>query len=169
MLPELDRQSLHAVHSGGFISFGEIAVTDMAISSVTVQKATGPGELEQVFSIRRIVFVEEQHCPVALEYEHEEVSTHFLATCEGVPAGAARWRRTDKGYKLERFAVLKHFRGRGVGKALVLAVLADLPATARPVYLHAQLTAVDFYRRLGFVPEGDVFEEAGILHTRMIR
>lgn len=141
----------------------------MAATSVTVQRITRPEELEQVFAIRRIVFVEEQHCPVALEYEHEEVSTHFLATCEGVPAGAARWRRTEKGYKLERFAVLKDFRSRGVGKALVVAVLADLPATAHPVYLHAQLTAADFYRRLGFVPEGDVFEEAGILHIRMSR
>jgi len=139
----------------------------MVSPAVVVKKVTAPEDLEKVFGIRRIVFVEEQQCPVALEYEHEEDAIHFLATCDGIPAGAARWRSTEKGYKLERFAVLQEFRGRGVGRALVMAVLADLPEGAQPVYLHAQLSASDFYERLGFIREGGIFEEAGILHTRM--
>src|SRR5580700_3660286 len=83
--------------------------------SVTVQNVTDPTDLETVFAIRREVFVGEQNCPPELEWEFEDESNHFLATIGGEPGGACRWRKTDKGYKLERFAVLKKFRGKGVG------------------------------------------------------
>jgi predicted GNAT family N-acyltransferase len=134
---------------------------------IQVVKVTDPIDLEKVFAIRREVFVGEQNCPPELEWEHEEESNHFLATVDGVPAGASRWRKTDKGYKLERFAVLKKFRGNGVGQELVKAVLADLPADASYVYLHAQIDAVTLYERFGFTKTGPQFEEAGIQHFKM--
>ena len=137
--------------------------------SVQVKKVTDPAELEKVFAIRREVFVGEQNCPPELEWEHEDESNHFLATVDGVPAGASRWRKTDKGYKLERFAVLKKFRGNGVGQELVKTVLADLPADADYVYLHAQVDAVTLYERFNFVKIGPEFEEAGIRHYKMIK
>jgi predicted GNAT family N-acyltransferase len=136
---------------------------------VEVKKVTDLTELEKVFAIRREVFVGEQNCPPELEWEHEEESNHFLATVDGVPAGASRWRKTDKGYKLERFAVLKKFRGDGVGQALVKAVLNDLPEDADYIYLHAQIQAVTLYERFGFEKTGPEFEEAGIRHYKMIR
>lgn len=136
---------------------------------VEVKKVTDPAELEKVFAIRREVFVGEQNCPPELEWEHEEESNHFLATVDGVPAGASRWRKTDNGYKLERFAVLKAFRGFGVGQALVQAVLNDLPDSADYVYLHAQVQAVTLYERFGFEMTGPEFEEAGIRHYKMIK
>ncbi|MFI5163151.1 MAG: GNAT family N-acetyltransferase [Sphingobacteriales bacterium] len=135
--------------------------------SVQVRKVTAPAELEKVFAIRREVFVGEQNCPPELEWEHEDESNHFLATVDGEPAGASRWRKTDKGYKLERFAVLKKFRGNGVGQQLVKTVLADLPADASYVYLHAQVDAVTLYERFNFVKTGPEFEEAGIRHYKM--
>jgi predicted GNAT family N-acyltransferase len=134
-----------------------------------VRKVTEPTELEKVFIIRREVFVGEQNCPPELEWEHEDESTHFLATVNGEPAGAARWRKTYKGYKLERFAVLKKFRGHGVGQALVQAVLDDLPQDATYVYMHAQIQAVSLYERFSFVKTGPQFEEAGIQHFKMER
>lgn len=134
---------------------------------VQVKKVTDPTDLEKVFAIRREVFVGEQNCPPELEWEHEDESNHFLATVDGVPAGASRWRKTDKGYKLERFAVLKKFRGNGVGQELVKTVLADLPADADYVYLHAQVDAVTLYERFNFVKTGPEFEEAGIRHYKM--
>jgi predicted GNAT family N-acyltransferase len=137
--------------------------------SVQVKKVTEPPELEKVFAIRREVFVGEQNCPPELEWEHEDESNHFLATVDGVPAGASRWRKTDKGYKLERFAVLKKFRGNGVGQQLVKTVLADLPADADYIYLHAQVDAVTLYERFNFVKTGPEFEEAGIRHYKMIK
>jgi predicted GNAT family N-acyltransferase len=136
---------------------------------VLVKRATDPSDLENVFAIRREVFVGEQNCPPELEWEHEEESNHFLATVDGVPAGASRWRKTDKGYKLERFAVLKSFRGKGVGQALVQAVLNDLPPEVDYIYLHAQVDAVTLYERFGFVKTGPEFEEAGIRHYKMIK
>lgn len=130
---------------------------------------TGKSELGQVFAIRRKVFVDEQNCPPELEWEFEDESTHFLGTVNDIPAGAARWRQTDKGYKLERFAVLKEFRNKGMGKALVSAVLNDLPENANPVYLNAQLAAMGLYEKFGFEKEGLQFEEAGIQHFKMVR
>jgi predicted GNAT family N-acyltransferase len=104
-----------------------------------------------------------------LECENEDVSTHFLALSDHYPCGACRWRKTDNGYKLERFAVLKEFRGRGVGRALVATVLNDLPADADYIYLNAQLDAMGLYAKFGFVAEGDQFEEAGIQHFKMVK
>jgi predicted GNAT family N-acyltransferase len=135
---------------------------------IKVRKVSSPDDLEIVFAIRRQVFVVEQNCPPELEWEFEDESTHFLATVNGEPAGASRWRKTDKGYKLERFAVLSQFRG-GVGKALVQAVLDDLPADATYVYMHAQLAAVTLYEKFGFEKTGPQFEEAGIQHFEMVR
>jgi predicted GNAT family N-acyltransferase len=137
--------------------------------NVQVHKVTAPVELEKVFAIRREVFVGEQNCPPELEWEFEDESNHFLATVNGEPAGASRWRKTDKGYKLERFAVLKQFRGAGVGQELVKTVLSDLPNDAGYVYLHAQIQAVTLYEKFNFEKTGPEFEEAGIRHYKMVR
>jgi len=135
---------------------------------IRVSRVNSATDLQQVFAIRRQVFVVEQNCPPELEWEFEDESTHFLATVDDVPAGAARWRKTDKGYKLERFAVLAEFRGIGVGRELVKAVLADLPDDVTYVYLHAQIQAVGLYQKLGFEITGPEFEEAGIRHYKMV-
>ena len=140
-----------------------------ATREVQVNRVTNPESLEKVFAIRREVFVGEQNCPPELEWEFEEESNHFLAAVDGEPAGACRWRKTDKGYKLERFAVLNKFRGLGVGQAMVKAVLADLPTDADYVYLHAQIQAVPLYSQFGFEKVGPEFEEAGIRHYKMVR
>src|ERR1700733_11172300 len=136
--------------------------------NIQVRKVTDPAELEKVFAIRREVFVVEQNCPPELEWEFEDESNHFLATVNGEPAGAARWRKTEKGYKLERFAVLKKFRGFGVGQELVSAVLNDLPKDGSLIYLHAQLPAITLYEKFNFQKTGPEFEEAGIRHYKMI-
>jgi len=135
---------------------------------IQVKQVSDPIDLEKVFAIRREVFVVEQNCPPELEWEYEDESTHFLATVDDIPAGAARWRKTDKGYKLERFAVLPEFRGLGVGQELVKAVLDDLPADANYIYLHAQIQAVGLYQKFGFDITGPEFEEAGIRHYKMV-
>ena len=120
-----------------------------------------------VHQIRHLVFVVEQACPPELEYEFEEESKHFLALFNDQPAGTARWRQTEKGYKLERFAVLKEMRGNNIGAAVLKAVLNDVPNDGSDVYLHAQLTAKDFYLKYGFKEVGDHFWEAGIEHVKM--
>ncbi|WP_304062616.1 GNAT family N-acetyltransferase [Pedobacter glucosidilyticus] len=135
---------------------------------IEVKKVSAQEELDKVFAIRKEVFVVEQNCPPELEWENEDVSHHFLAFLESKPAGACRWRKTDKGYKLERFAVLKSCRGKGVAQAMLKTVLADLPKDAEYVYLHAQITAIGLYQKFDFQAVGDIFEEAGIQHYKMV-
>lgn len=135
---------------------------------IEVKKVSIESELKEVFAIRRTVFVVEQNCPPELEWEYEEESVHFIGLIDGVPAGASRWRKTEKGFKLERFAVLKEHRGKGLGQALVEAVLNDLPQDSHYIYLHAQLDAMPLYSKFGFEKEGEQFEEAGIQHFKMI-
>jgi predicted GNAT family N-acyltransferase len=134
-----------------------------------VNKIRTKEELESAFVVRRKVFVEEQGVPAELELENEDVSVHFLALLDNQPCGACRYRKTDKGYKLERFAVLKEFRGKRVGLAMVAAVLDDIPDDDQPIYLNAQSDAVGLYTKFGFAIEGDQFEEAGIQHFRMVK
>jgi len=139
----------------------------MQQNNILVTGVNDPESLDKVFAIRRKVFVEEQECPPELEWEFEDESHHFLATVNGIPAGACRWRKTEKGYKLERFAVLAGFRGMGVGQKMVATVLNDLPPDSSNIYLHAQLSAVGLYEKFGFKKHGDQFEEAGIQHFKM--
>ncbi len=141
---------------------------------VEVVLITQPEQMQEALRIREEVFVQEQHVPAEEEYdEYEETSRHFLALADRQPCGTARWRFTDKGIKLERFAVLKAFRGRQVGSALVQSVLNDIQATAgtenKLLYMHAQLTAMPLYSKFGFHPVGELFEECDIQHYKMQR
>lgn len=131
-------------------------------------KITKTEDLEKAFAIRDKVFVQGQNVPAHLEHEHDDIAHHFLATLNKKAVGAARWRKTDNGYKLERFAVLKEARGKGVAKAMIEAVLKDIPQDATYIYLNAQLEAIPLYERAGFITEGAMFEEAGIQHFKMI-
>ena len=136
---------------------------------ISVKKVNSPVQLETVFAIRREVFVVEQQCPPELEWEHEEESHHFLATIDGEPAGACRWRKTDNGYKMERFCVLKQYRGLGIAHTMVTTSLNDLPADADYIYLNAQVDAMPLYEKSGFEKTGPQFEEAGIQHYKMVK
>ena len=140
--------------------------------SATAFRITDLRDLDVAFTIREKVFVEGQGVPATLENDlHDRTDArHYLARTEdGTPAGAARWRETDNGVKLERFAVLEGFRNQQIGAALLHAVLADVQAELpdAEVYLNAQIKAVRFYERHGFRTEGDMFEEAGIQHYKM--
>ncbi len=140
---------------------------------ITVKTVETPEELKQIFSIREEVFVKEQKVASEEEYdEFEESSIHFIAKDEqGNPCGTARWRFTDNGIKLERFAVLKSARGKGAGQALVRAVLDNIKekpeAKGKKLYMHAQLPAVSLYSRFGFEKVGEQFEECNIMHYQM--
>ncbi|MCC5920259.1 MAG: GNAT family N-acetyltransferase [Cyclobacteriaceae bacterium] len=128
---------------------------------------------EIAFNIRQEVFVKEQKVDPEDEYdEYEENSRHFLAWDEDSNAlGTARWRTTNKGVKLERFAVNYDARSMGVGSALVQAVLDDIAKhneqSRKIKYLHGQLSAVGLYEKFGFEKIGEPFDECGIMHFLM--
>ena len=121
-----------------------------------------------VRQVRNNVFVVEQGVSQSDEHDDFESSArHYLIKKNDVSCGVARWRNTDKGVKLERFAVLAKFRGSGVGKRLVEEVLKDVLPMNQKIYLHAQIQTVDFYQKLSFEKDGEIFEEAGIKHYKM--
>lgn len=121
---------------------------------------------ETLAGIRRRVFIEEQAVPAELEWDGEDgAARHWLALLEGAPVGTARL--LNDGH-IGRMAVIPEARAQGVGRALLAAVVAQARADGlREVYLHAQLHALEFYARQGFIAEGPEFIDAGIPHRTM--
>ena len=118
--------------------------------------------------IRNKVFIEEQNINRQLEYDDKKVDAiYILAKINLIAIGTARYRSTEIGMKLERFAVLKKYRGLGVGKSLVSFLLKTLKAE-KNLYLNSQKKVADFYKKLGFKVKGDVFYEAKIPHYKMV-
>ena len=118
--------------------------------------------------IRTDVFIVEQEVAEEEEFDaFEGESQHYLMMLDELAIGTARWRNSDNGVKLERFAVLKGFRGNNYGELLLKKVIDDASKAADYLYLHAQLKAVSFYARQGFRKTGPQFEECNILHYKM--
>lgn len=129
---------------------------------------------QEAFAIREEVFVVEQQVDKRDEFdEFESESRHFVVLDDqqrGI--GASRWRQTEKGVKLERFAIKTSRRNEGIGQLLVQATLDDIIGqlgSGQKLYLHAQLSAVSLYERFGFKKVGDQFSECDILHYKMER
>jgi predicted GNAT family N-acyltransferase len=122
----------------------------------------------ELLAVRHPVFVHEQG--VAAEREVDEfdpVSLHFLARdAHGAPIGTARLLPDGR---IGRVAVLRSWRRKGVGRALMEAALSGARERGdQRVTLHAQTHSLSFYESLGFVALGDEFEEEGIPHREMI-
>lgn len=118
-------------------------------------------------AIRTKVFIEEQKVTPEIEYEYEDEGHYYLLYVDDKPVATARWRETGKGIKLERFALLKEHRNKGLGTVLLKEVLADIEPMNKPIYLHSQVRAVNYYKRAGFKEVGDHFWEADIEHVMM--
>jgi len=133
----------------------------------SVRRASWHGDGDALRDIRRTVFVVEQRVPEALEWDDADaLSQHALALdAYGNAIGCGRL--LPDGH-IGRVAVLPPWRGRGVGAAL-LALLTDAARSTghRRAILNAQVDAIPFYARYGFVVTGDEFEEAGIMHRAM--
>ena len=127
-----------------------------------------PGYSKIAREIRYAVFVDEQKVPEELEYDaHESTARLYLLFIKDTAIATCRRRYTEKGIKLERFAVLPQFRGKGFGDFLVREVLKEVLPEGKMIYLHAQEQVTEFYSKLGFKVFGDQFEEAGIRHFLM--
>lgn len=137
---------------------------------VTVKRVSSDAELARAFAIRIRVFVKEQGVPRAIELDDDDRrARHFLATAGARVVGTARVVLHDGVAKIGRMAVLKSYRGKGVGAELLARAIATAQRmNARKIYLHAQLAVVGFYQRMNFHGIGPVFDEAGIAHRKMI-
>lgn len=134
-------------------------------------QAISPEEIEQVFAIRTEVFVKEQKCLPSEEFDElDAVAKHYLLFEDAIPVATGRYRKTDKGIKVERIATLETARGRGYA-SLIIQHIIDQSTAEYPdchhYYLHAQVSVMPLYASLGFQPYGDTFVEADIVHQAM--
>jgi predicted GNAT family N-acyltransferase len=120
-------------------------------------------------AIRFEVFVDEQQVDPEIELDDlDAVCLHAIADdASGVAVGTGRL--LPDGH-IGRMAVRKCARGSGVGSALLQALMREAKARGDlRVVLSAQTHAAPFYARHGFVPEGEVYLDAGIDHILMQR
>jgi predicted GNAT family N-acyltransferase len=140
-------------------------------TEITVLVASWQELGEAAQAIRHAVFVEEQRIPADLERDPADAGClHALAVdAAGQALGTGRLLPLADGVmKLGRLAVLASQRGRGVGQALLHALLEVARAQgAREVMLHTQQSAASFYLAVGFEVRGQEFTEAGIPHVEM--
>lgn len=121
--------------------------------------------------IRTDVFVDEQRIPAELEWdEADHGALHAVAYNRmGRAIATGRLLPAENGTaRIGRMAVHQVLRGMRVGEQVLRALVAEAQRRGdRRIELHAQRTARDFYARLGFAPQGEPYEEAGIPHITM--
>lgn len=139
----------------------------MSATAFTVERTDYETGLADLRRVRETVFVQEQRVPLALEWDELDPLCHHVIARDNEGAAIGTGRLTPK-HTIGRMAVLPQWRGRGVGDAMLRALLDQARALDwHEVSLHAQAVAIDFYARHGFLPFGDRFEEAGIDHQSM--
>ena len=116
--------------------------------------------------MRYAVFTEDQGIPQEVDKDGlDEYCSHIIAKYRMKPVGTVRIRLVGKTAKLERLAVLKNFRGKGIGKALVEYAIDCF--CKKEITMHAQTYLKNFYEDMGFESRGKPFKEAGIDHIEM--
>lgn len=145
---------------------------NLSTKTIEVIHVKSSAELEDYHAIREKVFVEEQQVSLQDEFdEYEKTSIHFLAYYNNQAAGTGRLRVDNQYIKFERIATLNNMRHKGIARA----IMQTMETYARKYYnektpmLHAQLSAIDLYKKLGWVSIGDNFMECNIAHRMMIK
>uniref|UniRef100_A0A1I7SZZ0 Glucosamine 6-phosphate N-acetyltransferase n=1 Tax=Caenorhabditis tropicalis TaxID=1561998 RepID=A0A1I7SZZ0_9PELO len=121
---------------------------------------------EDVYNIRRKVFIEEQNCPEEMEWDEKEEkdSLYFVAFKGNVAVGCLRLRNIEQNLlKMERVAVLKEFRRRGIATELIREAMlyTQTETSDTSIYAYAQVSALQAYVSLGFTVLSKVWIEDG--------
>ena len=129
-------------------------------------------ELKDAFEVRRQVFVEEQGISEDIELDdYDREALHMVVKNGEKVIGTARvlFLAANQA-KLERMAILKPFRRKGIGSRIIAFLNEELRnRQINQVFLHAQYPVVAFYKSCGFKESGSPFWEAGIKHIKMQR
>ena len=140
--------------------------------NIVVYNIENPSDMKKAFKIRDLVFCKEQKVSKKIEFDGlDQFCDHYLAKINELPIGTARIREEKKGaFKIERMAVLKEHRKKGVGKAIIKKILKHYLNLnqVNNLTLNSQIEAKDFYKRFGFVEVGEEFIEANIKHKKMM-
>ena len=126
-------------------------------------------EYDSLTMIREKVFIEEQKVTSQLEWDGmDEEAIHFLAFKDEKAIGCARALVIEYCMQLGRIAVLKEYRGEGIGSALIeQAVTTAKLNQLSAIYISAQCHAIDFYKKFGFEVTSDIYLDAEIPHRDM--
>jgi len=126
-------------------------------------------QLRQAFFIRRVVYIEEQGVPEELEFDGlDDIAENFLVMSDDEVVATFRMIYKEGFAKLERFAVVSPWRGKGAGSFMVEAAIERSREKGyRAAQLDAQTRAIDFYKRFGFQVISGEFMDAGIPHKKM--
>jgi len=138
------------------------------VDNLKIQIVGNQKEFDDVISIRKKVFIEEQNVPIDIEIDGlDDEAEHVIAYLGGEPIGCARIRFNTYA-KIERIAVMKDHRGKGFGRKIT-EFLIDYckQKNVDEIRLHAQMHTADFYKKLGFFERGKTFFEADIEHIEM--
>ncbi|QHG17101.1 MULTISPECIES: GNAT family N-acetyltransferase [unclassified Nostoc] len=140
------------------------------MSNLSIKIAEMSKDFPTIKAIRQVVFQDEQNVDPALEFDGKDaISEHLIAYLNEKAVGTARIRYLeDKTAKIERLAVLSTARGQGIGTKIMekaLQIIANKNITQ--VVIHAQEYVINLYKKLDFIEEGEIFEEASIRHVTM--
>ncbi|MHA8054897.1 GNAT family N-acetyltransferase [Aquirufa nivalisilvae] len=138
---------------------------------VEITQAKSLEEIHEVFAIRIEVFVVEQACLPSEEFDELDAQAkHYLLWEDGKPVATGRYRKTEKGIKVERIATLASARGKGYASQIVQHIIQEAKMAYPELtyfYLHSQQSVMPLYASLGFMPYGETFIEADIVHQAM--
>ena len=134
-----------------------------------IEIENGSPLLAAAFDLRREVFVIEQGVPEEIEIDElDDGATHLAALVDQEVVGTLRIVEHEGTAKIGRVAVRAVARRNGIGARLMEHAAAIVRGRGfGEIVLHAQLSVAAFYRRLGYVEEGETFDEAGIAHIAM--
>lgn len=123
---------------------------------------------DAIRAVRTEVFLIEQQIPPELEYDEDDwICIHAVAWHESIPVGTARLDVAQAG-RVGRVSVLRNYRRNGIGSLLMQALEAEAKAQGlRRIWFHSQVSAVPFYRSLGYRSYGEEYLEANIPHLSM--
>lgn len=116
--------------------------------------------------IRKQVFIIEQNIPEEEEWDDQDmISDHFVVYDQDQPIATARLLQNNS---VGRVAVLKAYRGQGIGRMIMLEIIQLAHQQDRKfLQLSSQVHAISFYEKLGFSIQGDAYDECGIPHIKM--
>jgi predicted GNAT family N-acyltransferase len=139
----------------------------MNISDFRVEPADYTADFSDLSAVREAVFAVEQNILGEVEFDSVDPDCYHFVARDHQHHAIGTGRLTPD-HKLGRMAVLATWRGKGVGKALLLALIDKARKLGwTEMTLHAQTDVIRFYEKFGFAKEGDVFMEANIPHQFM--
>lgn len=131
----------------------------------TIREVNWADSQEALQSIRTKVFIEEQGIDPLDEWDPaDQTAIHILAQHGDTAIGCARIIDLKK---IGRMAVVKEIRHRNVGSRLLRFAITRIHEAGNVPTLGAQISAMGFYASHGFLPEGPIFDDAGIPHRTM--